>query len=97
MAIRSQAPVRSPFRFNFPKTLQAIATMLRREVSRQMNYMRLIKLLYIVDRECLREIRRPLTGSHVGGRWPRCRSIRSSPTVTNCEQLTTEFIQSPVA
>ena len=65
MATIVKTPYRSPFRFNFPKTLQAIATLLRREASRQMNYMRLIKLLYIADRECLREIRRPLTGSHV--------------------------------
>ena len=65
MLTKTKMGYRSPFRFNFPKTLQAIATLLRREASRQMNYMRLIKLLYIADRECLREIRRPLTGSHV--------------------------------
>ena len=50
------------FRFDFEKTLQAVAVMLRSESSRRMNYMRLLKLLYICDRESIAEIGRSITG-----------------------------------
>ncbi len=53
------------FSFDFQKALQAAAYLLRRERSRQMNYMRLIKLLYIAERESLRETGRPISGGRV--------------------------------
>lgn len=54
-----------PFRFNRFKTMQAAAYLLRREPARRMNYMRLIKLLYLAEREILAEAGKPLTGSRV--------------------------------
>lgn len=52
-------------RFHFDKTLQAAAYLLRRERSRQMNYMRLIKILYIAERESLKETGRPIIGGRI--------------------------------
>ena len=49
------------FRFHFEKTLQASAVLLGLDGGR-MDRIRLLKLLYIVDRELLAEIGRPLTG-----------------------------------
>jgi len=51
------------FTFKFDKALQAAAYLLRRESCREMNYMRLIKILYISDRESsgLRAGRSPAT------------------------------------
>jgi len=55
-----------PFKFKQKKTTQAVAFFLRRSgPSRTANYMRLIKLLYIADRESLKETGRPITGDHV--------------------------------
>jgi len=54
-----------PFRFDAEKTIQAVAFLLRREQFRCMNYMRLLKLLYIAEREILAESGKPLTGSPV--------------------------------
>jgi uncharacterized phage-associated protein len=51
------------FRFDTEKTIQAVAFLLRREHSCRMNYMRLLKVLYIAERECLAETGKPLTGS----------------------------------
>lgn len=54
------------FRFNYKKTLQAVAVLLRlSRSSRTDNYMRLIKLLYIADRETLKETARSITGDHI--------------------------------
>jgi hypothetical protein len=53
------------FRFDPLKTMQAIAVLMRRERLPQMNYMRLIKILYIAERECLKETGRPITGSRI--------------------------------
>jgi uncharacterized phage-associated protein len=50
------------FPFNFTKALQAVATFLRRENRQCMPYMRALKLLYIADREALRETGRTITG-----------------------------------
>lgn len=50
------------FAFKFDKVIQAVAYLLRRESSREMNYMRLIKILYIADRESIRKTGRPITG-----------------------------------
>ena len=53
------------FRFDVEKTIQAVAFLLRREPHRCMNYMRLLKILYIAEREILAESGKPLTGSPV--------------------------------
>lgn len=50
------------FAFKFDKAIQCVAYLLRREPSRQMNYMRLLKVLYIADRESIRQTGRPITG-----------------------------------
>ena len=50
------------FAFKFDKALQATAYLLRREPSKEMNYMRLLKVVYIADRESLRHTGRPITG-----------------------------------
>jgi len=55
-----------PFKFNQKKTTQAVAFFLRQSGrSKTANYMRLIKLLYIADRESLKETGRPITGDCV--------------------------------
>lgn len=51
-----------PFIFDFQKTVEAIGVLLQQSTGRRMNYMRLLKLLYIADRESLRDNGRPLTG-----------------------------------
>ena len=53
------------FVFNLEKTIQAAAEFMRREPGKQMSYLRLIKLLYIADRECLKEKGRPVTGDSI--------------------------------
>jgi uncharacterized phage-associated protein len=52
------------FRFNFEKALQATGVLLGLDGDR-MEYMRLLKLLYIADREMLAEIGAPITGDRV--------------------------------
>jgi uncharacterized phage-associated protein len=49
------------FRFDFAKALQAAAELLRHEPGKQMSRLRLLKLLYIADREALQETGRPIT------------------------------------
>lgn len=49
------------FTFNIQKTIQASAVLLQVE-SNRMSRLRLLKLLYIADREMLRERARPITG-----------------------------------
>ncbi|MHC5055763.1 MAG: Panacea domain-containing protein [Planctomycetota bacterium] len=49
------------FRFDFDKALQAAAELLRHEPHRQMGRVRFMKLLYIADREALKETGRPIT------------------------------------
>lgn len=56
-------PIR--FAFDFRKALQAAAVLARREPSRTISRMRLLKLLYIADREALKEIGRPITGDRL--------------------------------
>ena len=53
------------FRFDPEKSIQAVAFLLRREPHRCMNYMRLLKVLYIAEREIIAESGKPLTGSPV--------------------------------
>ncbi len=49
------------FKFNEKKTTQAVTLFLEKN-DRKMSYMKLIKLLYLVDRQALRLWERPLTG-----------------------------------
>jgi uncharacterized phage-associated protein len=51
------------FRFGTRKIVEAAATLLRTEACRRMSYLRLLKLLYIADRETLREVGRPIVGT----------------------------------
>jgi uncharacterized phage-associated protein len=53
------------FRFNVEKTIQAIGAFLRFHGAREMSYLRLIKLLYLADRESLKETGRPITGDRI--------------------------------
>lgn len=53
------------FPFKFEKALQAVGILLRGEPSRETNYMRLLKLLYIADRESLGDTGRPIAGGRV--------------------------------
>jgi uncharacterized phage-associated protein len=55
----------TPFRFNVEKTIQAVAFLLAQEKSRGMEYVRLLKLLYIAEREAIAESGAPITGSTV--------------------------------
>lgn len=50
------------FPFKFEKTLQAVAALLRAEPLHCMSRLRLIKLLYMADRDSLRETGAPITG-----------------------------------
>lgn len=52
------------FRFNFEKTLQAAGALLGRD-GNKMSRLRLLKLLYIADRELLAAKGRPITGDRV--------------------------------
>jgi uncharacterized phage-associated protein len=49
-------------KFNPIRTLQAAAALLKMEPDHRMNYMRLLKLLYIADREMLAQHAQPITG-----------------------------------
>jgi uncharacterized phage-associated protein len=53
------------FHFDPEKALQAVAFLLRRETGHRMNYMRLLKVLYIAERESLAESGKFITGSRV--------------------------------
>ena len=55
----------SPFHFQSRKAAQAIASLLRSEPGRRMNYYRLLKLLYIADRESVRASGRPIVGGRL--------------------------------
>lgn len=63
MATRQRRPnALSAFQFDYGKAAQATALLLRRDKNRSMNVHRLLKLLYLGDRESLREIGRPILG-----------------------------------
>jgi uncharacterized phage-associated protein len=53
------------FYFNAMKAIQAAATLLRPEETKQISYLRLLKLLYIADRESMKETGHPITGDQV--------------------------------
>ncbi len=50
------------FPLKVEKAIQAIGVLFRADRVRRMNYMRVLKLLYIADRETLKETGRPITG-----------------------------------
>lgn len=50
---------------NVSKTIQALGVLFRQDGVRSMNSMRLLKLLYIADREALRRTGRPIVGGPV--------------------------------
>lgn len=50
------------FRFNFEKAMQALALMMRQPGKDQHKYLKLLKLLYICEKESLLETGRPITG-----------------------------------
>jgi uncharacterized phage-associated protein len=53
------------FRLDVKKAIQAIGVLFREDRVKRMNYMRLLKLLYVADRESLSETGRPITGGPV--------------------------------
>ncbi len=53
------------FAFNFKTTLQATAFLLEQTPNGRMNYTKLIKLLYIADRESLQDTGEPITGDQI--------------------------------
>ena len=55
-------PETTPFPFRPGKAIQAAAFLLRCDGVEAMNYMRLLKLLYLADRRCLEETGHPITG-----------------------------------
>lgn len=55
----------SPFHFRYGKAAQAVASLLRREPHKRMNYYRLLKLLYIADRQSVIETGRPIIGGRL--------------------------------
>jgi len=55
----------SPFHFQSRKAAQAIAALIRSEPGKRMNYYRLLKLLYIADRESVRAYGRPIIGGRL--------------------------------
>lgn len=56
---------KSPFPFVYAKGAEAAATILRQESHGEMNYHRLLKLLYIIDRVALGETGRPIIGGRL--------------------------------
>lgn len=56
-----------PFRFNTKKAIQAVAILLRHaDATRKSdNYTRILKLLYLAERECFEQRARPLLGDEI--------------------------------
>lgn len=69
-----------PFKFNQRKSIQAVAFLLKQKHTRTDNYMRLLKLLYIADRESLEETGRPITGD-------RFVAMKKGPTLSHLLDL----------
>jgi len=53
------------FHFKIDKTMQAIAALLHFHGTKEMSYLRMLKILYIADRESLKETGRPITGDRI--------------------------------
>jgi uncharacterized phage-associated protein len=68
------------FRFDLTKTLQAAAVLLRQERTRTMSCLRLLKLLYIADRESIQHTGRPITGDRV-------LAMKNGPVLTSVYDL----------
>lgn len=67
------------FTFNEMKTIQTVALLLGKS-NLKMNYMKLIKLLYLIDREALTQWERPITGDTYV-------SMRRGPVLSNVLDL----------
>jgi len=61
--------------FNLTKSIQAAAELLVKEPGKQMSRLRLIKMLYIADREALKETGRPIT-------WDRWVAMKHGPVLS---------------
>ena len=70
------------FKFDEVKTTQAAAYLLKKHGS-QMKYLALLKLLYLADREALKEIETPITGD-------RYVSMKNGPVLSRVKDLITE-------
>jgi uncharacterized phage-associated protein len=68
------------FQFDFAKALQAVGVLLEYEKCRRMSYMRLLKLLYVADRESLAETGRPITGD-------RALAMQRGPVLSRTQDL----------
>ena len=55
----------SPFRFDLEKAIQATAVILREQVGHRINYMKLLKLVSIAEREALKETGRMIVGDTI--------------------------------
>lgn len=66
--------------FNVIKVAQASAVLLKQESRRCMGRMRLLKLLYIADREALAQFRRPITGD-------RAAAMKNGPVLSRTYDL----------
>jgi uncharacterized phage-associated protein len=77
------------FRFDLKRTLQAVGEMLRQSPAQRMNYMRLLKLLYIADREMLAEHAHPITGDQAV-------AMQRGPVLSQTYDLLVEKVQDPV-
>jgi hypothetical protein len=53
------------FPFHYKKAAQVVGTLLRLSPARRMNYYRLLKLLYIADRDSIKETGRPIIGGRM--------------------------------
>jgi len=54
------------FRFNLPRTIQAIAVLIREDSGTdRADYLRLLKILYLADRMSIERFNRPITGDHI--------------------------------
>ncbi|MEM7791407.1 MAG: Panacea domain-containing protein [Verrucomicrobiota bacterium] len=70
------------FKFDEVKTTQAAAYLLKKH-GRSMKYLALLKLLYLADRESLKEIESPITGD-------RYVSMKNGPVLSRVKNLITE-------
>lgn len=57
------AGVRMFFKFDATKAVEAIGVILRNHPGKQASKMRILKLLYIADREAIKEVSRPILGT----------------------------------
>jgi uncharacterized phage-associated protein len=64
------------FKFSLDKATEAAAYLLRLEPAQEMTYIRLLKLLYLADRQSLQETGRPITGDRVV-------AMRHGPVLSN--------------